>query len=274
VELLDWRHGVKRLVAILSIPLAAAGWSAWQFRDELSRVWKAAAEGSAVAAIAGPRPDPARYATLKEEAERWRRDLAARHARARTPEEKERVLLESRRFLETLLPAMMRCWLGTGWDFHGTSEVPGEGKIACGYFVATVLRDAGFRVDRYKLARQPSQNILRSFLPREALTLRVGVPYDRFADEVAAAEPGVRIVGLDHHVAFLVGDGDGFRFIHSSGSRPWCVVDEDRGSAEVLRRSNYRVHGSLTGDPALIRRWLRGERIAVTGDPAAAEERR
>jgi hypothetical protein len=256
---------VKRRVAILLIPVAAAAWAVWQFRDALSRV---AGKASAVVIPAGPRPDPARYATLKEEAERWRVDLAARHARARTPEERDRVLAESRRFLDTLLPAMMRCWLGTAWDFHGTSETPGEGKIACGYFVATVLRDAGFRVDRYKLARQPSQNILRSFLPREALTLRVGVPYDRFAAELEAAEPGVRIVGLDHHVAFLVGGAGGFRFIHSSGSDPWCVVDEDRGRAEVLRRSNYRVHGSLTGDPALILRWLRGEKIAVKGDPA------
>lgn len=262
---------MKRLVPILLILLAAIVWAAWHFRDALSRV---AGKASAVVVAEGPRPDPARYATLKEEAERWRVDLAGRHARARTPEEKEQVLAESRRFLETLLPAMMRCWLGTPWDFHGTSEVPGEGKIACGYFVATVLRDAGFRVDRYKLARQPSQNILRSFLPHEALTLRVGVPYDRFAAELETAEHGVRIVGLDRHVAFLVNDGNGFRFIHSSGSDPWCVVDEARGEAEVLSRSHYRVHGSLTGDPALIRRWLRGERIAVKGDPGASADRR
>lgn len=232
-------------------------------------------EEAPAAAVAGTaQPDAARYAILKEEAERWRKDLAARHARARTAEEKERVLAEARRFLETLLPAMMRCWLGTRWDFHGTSETPGEGKIACGYFVATVLRDAGFRVDRYQLARQPSQNILRTFLPREALTLRVGVPYERFADELAAADPGIRVVGLDHHVAFVVGGADDFRFIHSSGSEPWCVVDEDRSRAEVLRRSNYRVHGSLTGDPALVLRWLRGEHFAVKGGTTAGGRRR
>lgn len=252
--------------------LVAAGWPAWRYRDVLARLRRPA--DAAAAASATARPDAARYTILKEEAERWRRDLAARHARARGPEDKERVLEEARRFLETLLPAMMRCWLGTPWDFHGTSETPGEGKIACGYFVATVLRDAGFRVDRYQLARQPSQNILRSFLPREALTLRVGVPYDRFADELAAAEPGIRVIGLDHHVAFVVGGTDGFRFIHSSGSDPWCVVDEDRGRADVLRRSSYRVHGSLTGDRALLLRWLRGERIQVKGHPTAARGRR
>lgn len=206
---------------------------------------------------------------LKEEAGRWRKDLAAKYAKARTSEEKDRVLAKTRRFLETLLPEMMRCWLGTPWDFHGTAEGPGEGKIACGYFVATVLRDAGFRVDRYKLARQPSQNIIRSFLPRESLDLKVGTPYDAWADGLSGAEAGVRIIGLDSHVAFLVTGPDGFRFIHSSGSMPWCVVDESRGDAEVLRRSNYRVHGLLTGDRNVLLRWLKAEKIAVKESSAA-----
>jgi hypothetical protein len=218
---------------------------------------------------AKPSPDGERYAVLKEEAARWRKDLAAKYAKARTKEDKDRVLAETRRFLETLLPEMMRCWLGTPWDFHGTAEGPGAGKIACGYFVATVLRDAGFRVDRYKLARQPSQNIIRTFLPRESLDLKVGAAYDPWADGIDGAEAGVRIIGLDSHVAFLVTGPGGFRFIHSSGSAPWCVVDEDRGDAEVLRRSNYRVHGLLTGDRALLVRWLKAEKIAVK-EPSTA----
>lgn len=218
-----------------------------------------------------PKPDAARYAALKEEAERWRKDLAQRHAKARTTADKEAVLAETRRFLETLLPEMMDCWLGTPWDFHGTAEGPGQGKIACGYFVATVLRDAGFRVDRYKLAQQPSQNIIRSFLPREAMDLKVGVAYDSWAAGVQSAERGIRIIGLDSHVAFLVTGPEGFRFIHSSGSKPWCVVNEDEGSAEVLRRSNYRVQGLLTSDRQLLRGWLAGKKIKVKGDgPATA----
>lgn len=210
-----------------------------------------------------PTPDPVRYAVLKEEAERWRKDLAARHAKARTAAERGKILAETRRFLEMLLPDMMSCWLGTPWDFEGTSETPGEGKIACGYFVSTVLRDAGFRVDRYKLARQPSQNIIRTFLPREALDLKVGAAYESWADGLAGLEPGIRIIGLDSHVAFLITGPEGFRFVHSSGSRPWCVVDEGRDDAGVLRRSNYRVHGLVTGDDSVLRRWLQGERFVV-----------
>lgn len=265
---------MNRRISIVLIVAAVAGLAAWCLRAEWARAWWTSGPGGRMAAESAPRPDAERYATLKLDVERWRRELADRHAKARGKEEKERVIGESRAFLDAVLPELMRCWLGTGWDFHGTSEVPGEGRIACGYFVATVLRDAGFRVDRYKLARQPSQNILRSFLPREALTLRVGVPYETFAAELETMESGVRIVGLDHHVAFLVRGSDGFRFIHSSGSAPWCVVDEDRERADVLRRSNYRVHGSLTGDRQVILRWLAGEKIEVREHAAAKAERR
>ena len=265
---------MKRLFLVLLTLFVLVGAMGWANRARLGSWWNFVAIAPEPAGPPPPQPAPARYATLKEEVERWRKDLSAKHAKARTPEEKDQVLAESRRFLEAVLPEMMRCWLGTKWDFNGISEVPGEGNIACGYFVSTVLRDAGFRVDRYKLARQPSQNILRSFLPREALSLKVGVPYESYAAELDAAEPGIRIIGLDHHVAFVVTGPGGFRFIHSSGSEPWCVVDEGRADAEVLRRSNYRVEGSLTADKELLRRWLAAERIAVKGDTRETAKRR
>ena len=265
---------VKRVFVILLTVLVALAAAGWTYRTKLEKWWRLAEIQLGPDGPAPPRPDAERYVTLKKEVERWRKDLAARHAKARTASEKDKVLVESGRFLDTVLPELMRCWLGTPWDFNGTSEVPGEGNIACGYFVATVLRDAGFRVDRYKLARQPSQNILRSFLPRESLSVKVGVPYEGYAAEMESAAPGIRVVGLDSHVAFLVTGPDGFRFIHSSGSKPWCVVEESRANAEVLRRSNYRVQGLLTADKALLRRWLAGEKIAVEGDKSATAKRR
>jgi len=89
------------------------------------------------------------------------------------------------------------------------------------------------------------------------------VPYERYAAELRGLEPGVRLVGLDTHVGFLVHEGGGFRFIHSSGSAPWCVVDEAESEARVLERSNYRVHALLTGERETLRRWVLGERLRV-----------
>lgn len=253
---------LKRLL-LPSIVLATAI-AGWKYRPQLAQWWQAT--GSRIIPSDKPKPDPKAYAVMVGELERWRTDLATRHRAARTNAERQSIERETRSLLETALPAMMQCWLGTPWDFHGTAKGPGQGKIACGYFVATVLQDAGFKVDRYKLAQQPSGNILRSFLPKKACTLTVGQEYNTFATGVEKLEPGIYVVGLDTHVAFIVvREDNSFRFIHSSGSRPWCVVDESRAEAAVLQRSNWRMLGNLTASPAVLRRWLNAEKIPVHG---------
>ncbi len=254
---------LKRLLLLLSL-LAIAGAAGWKYRPQLTAWWQA--HGSRIIPAEKPKPDPKAYAVMVSELERWRTGLADRHRAARTVAEREAIERETRALLEAALPAMMQCWLGTPWDFHGTAKGPGQGKIACGYFVATVLQDAGFKVDRYKLAQQPSENILRSFLPKNACALTVGQEYNTFATGVEKLDPGIYVVGLDTHVAFIVVREDGtFRFVHSSGSRPWCVVDESRAEASVLRRSNWRMLGNLTASPAVLKRWLKAEKIPVHG---------
>lgn len=244
---------------VVLVALAGLGW--WAVREPLARHGP-----DERGTEAKPRPDAVTYAVLVSELERWRKELAERHRRARGAEERAAVENDARLLLERVLPEMMRCWLGTPWDFNGIAERPGEEGIACGYFVATMLKDAGFRLDRYQLAKQPSENILRAFLPRESCVLRVGEDYKTYADRLDAAEPGIHLVGLDTHVGFIVtGTDGGFRFIHSSGSDPWCVVDEGRDGAVVLQRSRWRMRGNLTADPILIRRWLHGEKIVVHG---------
>jgi hypothetical protein len=254
----------RRLAFFTLILLLAAGWTAWFMREPIRHAFERLA-GHPIAAPQRPTPRPEDYRALIEDARRWRNDLADRYRRADDNPQRDRVLTETRRFLETLLPEMMRCWLGTPWDFNGTASTPGDGRIACGYFVSTVLRDSGFQVDRYQLAQQASENILLTFLPSRELLRRVGVPYESFAAEVRSLEDGVYIVGLDTHVAFLVVDDGSFRFIHSSGSRPWCVVDEGESEASVLQASNTRLLGNLTTNRRVLTRWLLGERLAVRG---------
>ncbi len=251
---------------LLLIPIVAiAGITGWWFRAPLIEWWRTASGGAEHGLRRKIQPDPKTYAVLTKELERWRKDLSKRHAKAKTEAERAAVERDARVVLEHALPTMMRCWLGTLWDFNGTAKGPGAGKIACGYFVATVLKDAGFQVDRYQLAQQPSENILRSFLAKESCELSVGKEYHAFATQVEAREPGVYVIGLDSHVAFVVVGGEGFRFIHSSGSQPWCVVDEGRAEAGVLQRSKWRMLGNLTADPGVLRRWLKAEKIVVRG---------
>ena len=236
----------------------------WWFRAPVA-VWVQSLARQTQRIVIKPKPDPQTYAALVSELARWRTDLAKRHRQAKTAEERAAMEHDARIILEQTLPAMMRCWLGTPWDFNGTAAKPGGGKIACGYLVSTVLMDAGFGVDRYQLAQQPSGNILRTFLGKNDCHLTTGQAYATFADATEHSEHGIYLLGLDTHVAFLVVDEHGFRMIHSSGSRPWCVVDESRGEAGVLQRSNWRMTGNLTGNPDVIRQWLKGGKIPVHG---------
>ena len=204
-------------------------------------------------------PDPETYTTLSNDLEEHRQRLSQRYLQAADNPERSEILGEARRLLEESLPRLMRCWLGTPWDFNGTAHEPGRGKVACGYFVSSVLQDAGFRVEWARLAQQASQNILGTFVPREEMNFLVGVPYHEFLAAVESSGSGIYIVGLDSHVAFLVVTARGeIRFIHSSGASPYCVVDESQDDAHVLRSSNYRVTGNLTASGEVVRSWLLG----------------
>jgi hypothetical protein len=261
----EYAHSVRKRWLLLMTLLALFGGAGWGFRVAITAWWRGLTGDTTTGDTQVFKPDPATYSDLIQEAERWRKDLSSRHAQARSEEDQLAAEHDARVILELLLPAMMRCWLGTPWDFSGTAAEPGGGKIACGYFVATVLKDAGFRVDRFKLAKQPSENILRSFLPKESCILTIGSQYEEFASNMEKVSTGIYLIGLDTHVGFLVIDEKGFRMVHSSGSSPWCVVDETRDKAHVLRKSNWRMIGNLTLDRQVIRRWLRAEKIQVRG---------
>lgn len=257
---------MKHAITVLALAGVLAAAAIRLFPDQIERILARFTPGPAVdSQPANPIPDPQTNEALKDSLARWRHELAGRHAAATSERERGAVIDDARVLLESTLPAMMRTWLGTPWDFNGTAASPGGGKIACGYFVSTVLRDAGFRVHRYRLAQQPSENILRTFLPRRACHLSAGMAYDAFAQSLESAEAGVYLVGLDTHVGFLVVGGGGFRFIHASGSRPWAVVDESEHDAHVLRASNWRMLGNLTADRDVLRKWLAGADFPVHG---------
>lgn len=244
------------LVAILLAGLGTGGW--W--------VWKAERDGSFEILFTGAKkvePDRERYEVLVAELQRWRKNLAQDYSKARTQEQKSVVEKDARVILEMMLPEMMRCWVGTPYDFNGTAEKPGKERIACGYYVSTVIRDAGFRVDRYKLAQQPSENIMRTFLPGDACNLKVGDDYSKYADWVEGLEPGVYLIGLDTHVGFIVVSPDGMHFFHSSGARAVGVVEESRDDSWALRKSNWRMLGGLTADAGVMRTWLKGDKVKV-----------
>ena len=122
-------------------------------------------------------------------------------------------------------------WLGTTWNFNGTTQVPGEGSIACGYFVTTLLRDAGVKLERVKLAQMASED-------------NTGI--NDFVSSVKKQGYGLYVVGLDLHTGFVLCDSaSDVYFIHSSGIPPYCVVKEAGLTSPLLINSAYRVLGKL-----------------------------
>lgn len=211
-------------------------------------------------------PDPVKYAEKIDLLEQERLLLASRYRTARTSQEKSEILEDASNLLESSLPEMMRCWLGHPWDFNGTAETPGKGEIACGYYVSTLMRDAGFKVKRVYLAQQASQTIINTFT-RDKMIKGGGMNYDKYV-KLIVNDPkyeGINIVGLDKHVAFIVIKDGKMRFIHSSGGAPKCVVDEAKNEAYALKHSQYRVIGNISNNKEVLRKWLMGEAFPTGG---------
>ena len=201
----------------------------------------------------------ARYRADVASLGKTRSKLAQRRRDARTPAKEHAVLERAEaRLLEAFDDVLFPAWRGTAWDFNGTTTVPRTGHIACGYFVTTLLSDAGVRVERAKLAQQASERIVKALCPPKS------VWRFRKGDEsgvVASIEKegsGLYVVGLDNHVGFLRVERR-TRFWHASYVEPAVVTGEDPMKAAAFE-SNYHVVGRLF-TPALLEKWLAGEPI-------------
>ena len=113
---------------------------------------------------------------------------------------------------ETIAPA----WIGTAWDFNGTSEKPRQGSIACGYFVTTLLRDAGLSLSRIKLAQCASEQMITSLIQSKYISRFSNIAMEDFIQEIKTQGYGLYIVGLDNHTGFIYNDGKETWFIHST----------------------------------------------------------
>src|SRR5262245_48861455 len=73
-----------------------------------------------------------------------RNALASEYNRANTQAKKNEVIDRARTVItRSIVNDLFPFWYGTDWDFSGVTETPNQGKIACGYFVSTLLRDVG-----------------------------------------------------------------------------------------------------------------------------------
>lgn len=153
---------------------------------------------------------------------------------------------------ETIIPS----WIGTKWDFNGTTETPQRGSIACGYFVTTVLRDAGVSLARAKLAQCASEQMIQSLVQSKYIKHYSNVDIKVFTDAVTKDGYGLYIVGLDNHTGFIYNDGSTIYFIHSTFVGTRNVQKEIAGNSWVLKQSKYKVLGKISADEKLLQQWI------------------
>ena len=153
---------------------------------------------------------------------------------------------------ETIIPA----WIGTAWDFNGTSETPQQGSIACGYFVTTVLRDAGLAVSRVKLAQCASEQMITTLIQSKYIIRFSNIAMEDFIMAIKKDGYGLYIVGLDNHTGFIYNDGKNIYFIHSTFIGTRNVQKENAATNQILKQSKYKVLGKISSDEKILERWI------------------
>ena len=212
-------------------------------------------EGSSSAANV---PYEQRVATV----EARRRSFATALAGSESAEQRRSVASEARDFLlsaitDELLPA----WAGTPWAMNGTATEPGTEPIACGYFVATVLRDAGVHLHRVRFGQAAALRIQTAMSPPQREVHRFfSIPPESLARKIAELGDGLYIIGLNVHVGFVVvRDGD-VRLVHSSYTGSRVVTDEPFAEAAAIAASQeagYFVSELFSTDAAVLQ-WVEG----------------
>lgn len=151
-------------------------------------------------------------------------------------------------------------WAGTTWNFYGTTTTPREGTIACGYYVTTVLEQAGFKLERVVLAKQASSYLVSTLARGTKVEwLRPADNADAVAQVRARFGDGLFVVGFDFHVGFLRLDGARAEFCHSSFIEPGAVTCEDPVASGAFASRVYVVSDAL--NDRVLDDWVLGRAV-------------
>lgn len=159
-------------------------------------------------------------------------------------------------FVKVVVDSIISYWYGTRWDFNGTTQTPGSGYIACGYFVSTVLRDAGLPVNRVKMGQANSEEMICTLAEKKDTKLFYDKPLTNVLAYIQQKGEGLYIIGLDCHVGFILADGKDCWFIHAKWFGEKAVVKEAAATSSILYWSRYRMVAKISNSQKLLAAWL------------------
>lgn len=222
--------------------------------------------------VVTPAHDAAAYEAALARVESRRAGLARKLAASDSGAERAELRAEARAAVKaairgTIWPA----WSGVPWGLGPNStplrpHQPGT-EIACGYFVSSVLENAGLRLGtRFTYAQAPALQVQRTLAPNEADLHRFfSIPGDALARRIAGLGEGIYIIGLNNHIGFVDVEGGEVSIVHASYTGEQKVTREPLATAEVI--ANSRAAGyfvtPLFHDDRLVDHWLRGEPVPL-----------
>jgi len=185
-------------------------------------------------------------------------------ANSNNPLDRQKVIDDAREYLvATTSHDLFPHWYGTPWDFNGTSRIPGEGKIACGYFITNVLTDLGFKIPRIKWAQSASEIFIKKLVPEKHIKRFSNRPIEKLKSYLIESGDGLYLVGMDMHTGFLLVQGKKVQFVHASYYYPETgVLSEAILSQNPLSDSAYVVVGKLLTDE-MMEHWLNGYQYPI-----------
>ncbi len=157
-------------------------------------------------------------------------------------------------FFNAITHSMPKYWIGTDWDFNGTTRTPKEGSVACGYLVTTILEDLGFSIHRIRLAQQVSSKMIKQLSAPNSVNTYSSIVKMKASILENGLENDVYIIGLDNHTGFLVREGEEIYFFHSDYLKDE-VVYENIDTSKNLRTSKSFMIGSLMQNKTLFENW-------------------
>jgi hypothetical protein len=197
------------------------------------------------------------YKKLKSNVERQRSKLAKKYANARTDSARKLVRAEAYPILlDALSNDIWPIWYGTTWDYNGYTHKPRDGEIACGYFVSTTVRDCGFEMNRYDIAKKYSHSIVKTLCDSDRIQMICNSDTAALFTYIDSQPNDIYVIGLDNHVGFMLKTDDGIFFVHSSYYDPDGVARETAKYSNILASSDLFVLGHVATNDGLLHKWL------------------
>ncbi len=178
-------------------------------------------------------------------------------------------------FTEGLLKTIIPHWYGTPWDFNGYTDMPKQGKIACGYFVSTTLLHAGIALDRYKLAQQGPRDEAIALSLHKGWRTVAGFPADARAKNInETLKEGLYFIGLDEsHVGYLLKQEGELYLIHANYTGDAVVTIQPLMQSVFKDFTTWHI-AEITYNRALLGYWLSGKKCVLPYPNLAAQSKK